>query len=101
MSGVTMDGRPYTMVRDAALDSLGVSLKHLLPHVLDKLVMIWDGFPIHKGQVRTYLADCGAQQIHLKQLPPYAPDLRPDGGVSLVLLFAARITSHTGLPRVS
>ena len=56
MSGITMDGRLYTMVRDEALDSLDsvVFLKHLLPHISDKLLVIWDGSPIHKGQVRTY-----------------------------------------------
>jgi transposase len=83
MSRITMDGRLYTMVRDDTLDSLDsvVFLKHLLPHVSDKLLVIWDGSPIHKGQVRTYLADGGAPQIHLEQLPPYAPDLNPVEGV--------------------
>jgi hypothetical protein len=66
MSGITMDGRLYRMVRDEALDSLDrvVFLKHLLPHVSDKLLAIWDGSPIHKGQVRSFLAAGGAQQIH-------------------------------------
>ena len=54
MSGITMDGRLYTMVRDEALDSLDsvVFLKHLLPQVSDRLLVIWDGSPIHQGQVR-------------------------------------------------
>jgi transposase len=83
MSGITMDGRLYTMVRHEALDSLDsvVLLKHLLPHVSDKLLVVWDGSPIHQGQVRTYLADGGAQQIHVEQLPAYAPDLNPAEGV--------------------
>lgn len=78
-----MDGRLYTMVRDDALDSLDsvAFLRHLLPHVSEKMLVIWDGSPIHKGQVRAYLADGGAQQIHLEQLPPYAPDLNPVEGV--------------------
>jgi transposase len=83
ISGITMDGRLYTLVRDDALDSLdSVSfLKHLLPHVSEKLLVIWDGSPIHKGHVRTFLAEGGARQIHLEQLPPYAPDLNPGEGV--------------------
>jgi transposase len=78
-----MDGRLYTMVRRQALDSLDsvVFLKHLLPHVSDKLLVIWDGSPIHKGHVKTFLAEGGAKQIHLEQLPPYAPDLNPGEGV--------------------
>jgi transposase len=83
MRGLTMDGRLYTLVRDEALDSLDrvIFLKHLLPPVSEKLLVIWDGSPIHKGHVRTFLADGGAQQIHVEQLPPYAPDLNPDEGV--------------------
>jgi DDE superfamily endonuclease len=87
MSGITMDGRLYTLVRDAALDSLDsvIFLKHLLPHVSEKLLVIWDGSPMHKGHVRTCLAEGGTQQIHLEQLPPYAPDLNPgEGGLAPV-----------------
>ena len=83
MSGITMDGRLYTLVRDAALDSLDsmLFLRHLVPHVSAKLLVIWDGSPIHKGAVRTFLADGGAKQIHVEQLPVYAPDLNPAEGV--------------------
>jgi transposase len=83
MSGITMDGCLCTLVRDAALDSLDsvIFLKHLLLHVSEKLWVIWDGSPIHKGLVRTFLAEGGTQQIHLEQLPPYAPDLHPGEGV--------------------
>ncbi len=78
-----MDGRLYTMVRDEALDSMTsvIFLKHVLPHVSDKLLVVWDGSPMHRGQVRTYLASGGAQQIYLEQLPAYAPDLNPAEGV--------------------
>jgi transposase len=83
MSGITMDGRLYTLVRDAALDSLDsvLFLRHLVPHLSAKLLVIWDGSPLHKGEVRTFLADGGAKQIHVEQLPPYAPDLNPGEGV--------------------
>jgi transposase len=83
MSGITMDGRLYTLVRDAALDSLDsvLFLRHLVPHVSAKLLVIWDGSPIHKGEVRTFLVDGGAKQLHVEQLPPYAPDLNPGEGV--------------------
>jgi transposase len=83
MSGITMDGRLYTLVRDAALDSLDsvLFLQHLVPHVSAKWLVIWDGSPIHKGEVRTCLADGGAKPIHVEQLPPYAPDLSPGEGI--------------------
>jgi transposase len=83
MSGLTMDGRLSTLVRDHALDSLDsmVFLKHLLPHVSETLLVIWDGSPMHKGHVRTCLAEGAARQIHWEQLPAYAPDLNPGEGV--------------------
>jgi transposase len=83
MSGITMDGRLYTMVRDEAVDSMDrvVFLQHLLPHVSDKLLVVWDGSPIHRGQVRSLLAAGGAQQIHVEPLPAYAPDLNPTEGI--------------------
>ena len=59
MSGITIDGRRYTRGRDEALDSLDsmVFVKHWLAHVSDKSLGVWAGFPMHKGQVRTYLTD--------------------------------------------
>jgi transposase len=83
MSGITLDGRLYTMVRDEARDSLDsvVFLKHLLPHVSDRLLVVWDGSPSHRGHVRSFLAAGGAQQIHVESLPADAPDLNPAEGI--------------------
>ncbi len=83
MRGITMDGCLDALVRHDALDSLDsvVFLTHLRPHVSEQWLVIWDGSPLHKGHVRTVLADGGARQIHLEQLPPSAPDLNPGEGV--------------------
>jgi transposase len=35
---------------------------------------------MYTGQVRSFLAAGTAQQLHVEQLPPYAPDLNPDEG---------------------
>ena len=57
-------------------------LKHLLRHIPGKLLVIWDGAPIHRGQpVKDFLAQGGAQRIRLEQFPGYAPDLNPDEGI--------------------
>lgn len=82
MSGLTMAGQLYTRVRQVSMtsaDSVGL-LKHLL-RFLRKALIIWDGSPIHKGEVRVYLSNGGAAKVHLEQLPVYAPDLNPDEGV--------------------
>jgi transposase len=57
-------------------------LKHLLRHIPGKLLVIWDGAPIHRGQpVKDFLAQGGSHRIHLEQFPGYAPDLNPDEGI--------------------
>jgi len=83
LSGSMLDGRLSTMVRDEALDRVDrvVVLRHVLPHVSDKWLVSWEGSPMHQGQVRTYVANGGALQLHVEQLPPYAPDLNPGEGV--------------------
>ena len=84
MSGVTPQGWLFTLTRYASLngsDSIHF-LKHLHSQTDHKLLVIWDGSPIHRSvAVRTFLADGAAKQIHLERLPAYAPDLNPDEGV--------------------
>ena len=78
-----MTGHFYTMVRRKALTSADsvIFLKHLLRHIRGNVLVIWDGWPIHRGDERTFLAEEGTTRLHLEQLPPYAPDLNPDEGV--------------------
>lgn len=57
-------------------------LHHLLRHIAGKLLIIWDGASIHRGQaVKDFLAAGGSERIHLERLPGYAPDLNPDEGI--------------------
>jgi transposase len=80
MAGVTPAGKLYTLVRQESLSSSEsvVFLKHLLVQTGKKLLVIWDGSPIHRwGAVQEFLADGGAKRVHLEALPGYAPDLSP------------------------
>lgn len=84
MSGITPAGQLYTLVRQESLTGCEsvIFLKHLLHRLSDKLLVIWDGSPIHRGEeVKAFLAEGGAKHVHLEPLPPYAPDLNPDEGV--------------------
>jgi transposase len=84
MSGITPQGWLFTMTRYDSLNGLDSIhfLKHLHSRTDQKLLVIWDGSPIHRSvAVRTFLADGAAKQIHLERLPAYAPDLNPDEGV--------------------
>src|SRR5215210_1931761 len=57
-------------------------LKHLMRQIEGKLLVIWDGSPIHRGgAVKDFLASGASRRLRLEQLPGYAPDLNPDEGV--------------------
>ena len=86
MAAVTMEGQLYTRMRERSLNSLDsvAFLQHLrgrLPG--DKLLVIWDGSPIHRFKaMREFLATPAAEPFVLEGLPGYAPDLNPlDCGV--------------------
>jgi transposase len=81
-SGLTMAGQLYTLVRDRALNSTDSVrfLKHLRREIKGKLMVIWDGSPIHRKEVRRFM-EGGAKHIGLELLPAYAPDLNPAEGV--------------------
>jgi transposase len=84
ISAVTPQGQLFTHSQDAALrgPDLVAFLRQVLRQVRGKLLVIWDGAPIHRGQaVKDFLAAGAAARLHLAQLPPYAPDLNPDEGV--------------------
>jgi transposase len=82
MSGITMFGELFTLTREEALTSVDAVrfLKHLV-WWLGPVLVIWDRSPIHRGAVRAYLANGGAEHIWLERLPPYAPDLNPGEAV--------------------
>ena len=84
ISGLTPDGRLLLQVRPYSLRSPDVVefLRQLLRHVPGKLLVIWDGSPIHRGQpVKDFLARGAARRLRLEPLPAYAPELNPDEGV--------------------
>lgn len=84
ISGITLDGRLYLQVQEQAFKASDVVefLRVLLRKIRGKVLVIWDGAPIHKGQpIKDYLARGAAKRLHLERLPGYAPDLNPDEGV--------------------
>ena len=84
MSGISPAGALFTMICVEALDGQAAVafLQHVWRCVDRKLLVVWDGSPIHRGQtMRAFLENGAARHIHLEVLPPYAPDLNPDEGV--------------------
>jgi len=84
MSGITLEGKLLMMEQERAFKSPDVVrfLRHALRQIPGKLLVIWDGSPIHRGQpVKDFLASGAASRLQLEQLPGYAPDLNPDEGI--------------------
>ncbi len=84
IGGLTGEGRLLLHVQTRAFKGPDVVrfLKHLLRHVPGKLLVIWDGAPIHRCQaVKAFLAAGAAARLHLEPLPRYAPDVNPDEGI--------------------
>jgi transposase len=84
ISGITPDGRLFTHIQDEAFrgPAIVAFLRQLLRQVRGKLLVIWDGAPIHRCQpVKDFLAAGAAKRLHLEHLPGYAPELNADEGV--------------------
>jgi transposase len=84
MSAITLEGKLYMIEQEKAFKGEDVVrfLKHLMGQIPGKLLIIWDGSPIHRGgAVKEFLASGAASRLQLEQLPGYAPDLNPDEGV--------------------
>jgi transposase len=84
MGGMTPQGKVYTLVRQESLNGLHCVefLRHLQRLAGERLLVIWDGSPIHRrAEVKEFVAGtCG--KVWLEALPGYAPDLNPwdEGG---------------------
>ncbi len=80
MGAVTREAKLYSMVREESFTGLQVEefLRHLIRHLGPRLLVIWDGSPIHRrANVKEFLASRDGRGVHIEPLPPYAPDLNP------------------------
>jgi transposase len=84
MGAMTTAGKIYTLVRQESFNGLHTVefLVHLRRVVSPRLLVIWDGSPIHRRrEVQDFVADTRGQ-LRVEPLPAYAPDLNPwdEGG---------------------
>jgi transposase len=83
MGGVTPAGKLSVLVRQESLNGLHTIefLKHLIRHIGRRLLVIWDGSPIHRRTaVKEFLTSAVGRGVRVERLPPYAPDLNPVEG---------------------
>src|ERR687896_1592828 len=84
ISAMSPEGKLYFHCQDRAINSADVVgfLEHLLREVPGRMVIIWDGAPIHRSQViKAFLAHSATQRMHVERLPAYAPELNPGEGL--------------------
>jgi transposase len=84
MGGMTPEGKIYTLARQKSLNGLHSIefLKHLLGVAGKRLLVIWDGSPIHRRVAVNEFVASTRGKIWVEALPGYAPDLNPwdEGG---------------------
>ncbi len=57
-------------------------VRHSVRHLRGKVLVVWDGAPIHRCHaVKQFLAHGAAARLKVLTLPGYAPDMNPDEGV--------------------
>jgi transposase len=84
IGGITPEGRMFMQMQEHAYCAQDVVafLRLLLRKIPGKLLVIWDGAPIHRAKViKEFLANGAAKRLHLERLPGYAPELNPQEGV--------------------
>jgi transposase len=77
-------GRLLTQVREKAFRGGGVVefLRHLLRQFAGRLLVVWDGSPIHRSKlVQRFLSSPEATRLRVERLPAYAPELNPVEGI--------------------
>lgn len=84
MGGMTPRGKVYTLARQESLNGLHTVefLLHLLRVAGPRLLVIWDGSPIHRrAEVKEFVSGTRGK-VWVEALPGYAPDLNPwdEGG---------------------
>lgn len=84
MGGMTPRGKIYTLARQESLNGLHSVefLAHLLRVAGERLLVIWDGSPIHRRAAVKEFVSGTHSKVWLEALPGYAPDLNPwdEGG---------------------
>lgn len=84
MSAISPEGKLYFHAQEGAINSDDVVafLEHLLREVPGRIVIIWDGAPIHRSHtIREFLTNGASPRLHLERLPAYAPELNPGEGL--------------------
>ena len=84
IGAISPEGKLYFHSQDHAIDSADVVtfLEPLFREVSGRMVILWNGAPIHRSHlIKAFLANGAARRLHMERLPAYAPDLNPGEGL--------------------
>ncbi len=85
IGGITPQGRLVMQMQDRAYNAEDVVrfLHLLLRKIAGKLLVIWDGSPIHRAkEIKAFLKRGAAKRLYVERLPGYAPERgSPRGGL--------------------
>jgi transposase len=84
ISAISPEGKLYFHSQDHAINSDDVVafLEHLLREVPGRMLLIWDGAPIHRSHtIQEFLGNGASPRLHLERLPADAPELNLDEGL--------------------
>jgi transposase len=84
IGGITPEGRIFLHMQESAYRAEHVVefLRVLMRKISGKLLVIWDGSPIHRAkEIKAFLTAGAAKRLYLERLPGYAPELNPQEGV--------------------
>ena len=84
ISAISPEAKRYFSCQDRPITSQDVvaSLAPLLREVPSRMLILWDGAPIHRSRiVKAFLTKGMAERLQLERLPAYAPELNPDEGL--------------------
>jgi transposase len=84
ISAISPEGQLYFHDQGQAVNSADIVafLDHVLREMPGRLVILWDGAPIHRSQcIQEFLANGAAQRLQVERLPAYAPELNPVEGL--------------------
>jgi DDE superfamily endonuclease len=83
ISAISLEGKLYMMEQERSFNSQDVVrfLRHLLRQIPGKLLLIWDGSPIHRARaVKDFLASGASSRLKLEQLPFSTRPISSRGG---------------------
>jgi transposase len=84
ISGITPEGRLFFRAQADAFrgPTVVAFLRQLARQVPGRLLVLWDGAPIHRAQpVKDFLQTVTGRRVWLVSLPKYAPETNPDEAV--------------------